>query len=107
MMPAASVSGLYFAHPEAKYFNVGRLGRDQVEDYAAPEGDVASNRPSDGSGQTSATRTADGRRCQARRARGRPCGRFALLREGILTDYLCSERGVAMRLFLGPVSPPL
>jgi 5-methyltetrahydrofolate--homocysteine methyltransferase len=34
MMPAASVSGLYFAHPEAKYFNVGRLGRDQVEDYA-------------------------------------------------------------------------
>ena len=34
MMPAASVSGLYFSHPEAKYFNVGRLGRDQVEDYA-------------------------------------------------------------------------
>jgi 5-methyltetrahydrofolate--homocysteine methyltransferase len=34
MMPAASVSGLYFAHPQAKYFNVGRLGRDQVEDYA-------------------------------------------------------------------------
>jgi 5-methyltetrahydrofolate--homocysteine methyltransferase len=35
MLPAASVSGLYFAHPEAKYFNVGRLGRDQVESYAA------------------------------------------------------------------------
>ena len=34
MMPAASVSGLYFAHPEARYFTVGRLGRDQVEDYA-------------------------------------------------------------------------
>ncbi|MEO7191801.1 MAG: methionine synthase [Vicinamibacterales bacterium] len=34
MMPPASVSGLYFAHPQAKYFNVGRLGRDQVEDYA-------------------------------------------------------------------------
>ena len=34
MMPAASVSGLYFAHPEAKYFTVGRVGRDQVEDYA-------------------------------------------------------------------------
>jgi 5-methyltetrahydrofolate--homocysteine methyltransferase len=34
MTPAASVSGLYFAHPEAKYFNVGRLGRDQIEDYA-------------------------------------------------------------------------
>jgi 5-methyltetrahydrofolate--homocysteine methyltransferase len=34
MMPAASVSGLYFAHPEANYFNVGRLGPDQVEHYA-------------------------------------------------------------------------
>ena len=38
MAPAASVSGLYFAHPEAKYFNVGRLGRDQVEDYARRKG---------------------------------------------------------------------
>ena len=35
MLPAASVSGLYLSHPHAKYFNVGRLGRDQVEDYAA------------------------------------------------------------------------
>ena len=35
MLPAASVSGLYFAHPQAKYFNVGRIGRDQLEDYAA------------------------------------------------------------------------
>jgi 5-methyltetrahydrofolate--homocysteine methyltransferase len=34
MTPAASVSGLYFGHPAARYFNVGRLGRDQVEDYA-------------------------------------------------------------------------
>jgi 5-methyltetrahydrofolate--homocysteine methyltransferase len=34
MLPAASVSGLYFAHPEARYFNVGRLGKDQVEEYA-------------------------------------------------------------------------
>ncbi len=34
MMPAASVSGLYFSHPQAKYFNVGRIGRDQLEDYA-------------------------------------------------------------------------
>jgi 5-methyltetrahydrofolate--homocysteine methyltransferase len=38
MTPAASVSGIYFAHPEARYFSVGRLGRDQVEDYAAREG---------------------------------------------------------------------
>ncbi len=35
MWPAASVSGLYFAHPQARYFNVGLVGRDQVEDYAA------------------------------------------------------------------------
>jgi 5-methyltetrahydrofolate--homocysteine methyltransferase len=35
MTPAASVSGIYFAHPEARYFSVGRIGRDQVEDYAA------------------------------------------------------------------------
>ena len=33
MWPAASVSGLYFAHPEAKYFAVGKIGRDQVRDY--------------------------------------------------------------------------
>ncbi|MDP3274978.1 MAG: methionine synthase [Deltaproteobacteria bacterium] len=38
MSPAASVSGLYFAHPDAKYFMVGRLGRDQVEDYAKRTG---------------------------------------------------------------------
>ena len=34
MTPAASVSGLYFAYPEARYFAVGKLNRDQVEDYA-------------------------------------------------------------------------
>ena len=34
MLPAASVSGLYFAHPMARYFAIGRVGRDQVEDYA-------------------------------------------------------------------------
>jgi 5-methyltetrahydrofolate--homocysteine methyltransferase len=34
MAPAASVSGLYFSHPHARYFTVGRVGRDQVEDYA-------------------------------------------------------------------------
>jgi 5-methyltetrahydrofolate--homocysteine methyltransferase len=34
MLPAASVSGLYFAHPDARYFTVGRIGRDQVEAYA-------------------------------------------------------------------------
>ena len=38
MDPAASVSGLYFAHPEARYFSVGKIGRDQVADYAARKG---------------------------------------------------------------------
>jgi 5-methyltetrahydrofolate--homocysteine methyltransferase len=38
MFPASSVSGLYFAHPEARYFNVGKIGRDQVEEYAARKG---------------------------------------------------------------------
>jgi 5-methyltetrahydrofolate--homocysteine methyltransferase len=38
MTPAASVSGLYFAHPDARYFTVGKIGRDQVESYAARKG---------------------------------------------------------------------
>jgi 5-methyltetrahydrofolate--homocysteine methyltransferase len=38
MWPGAAVSGLYFAHPQAQYFVVGRLGRDQVEDYAERKG---------------------------------------------------------------------
>ncbi|ADJ46939.1 5-methyltetrahydrofolate--homocysteine methyltransferase [Amycolatopsis mediterranei S699] len=38
MTPAASVSGLIFAHPDSRYFTVGRLGRDQVEDYARRKG---------------------------------------------------------------------
>jgi 5-methyltetrahydrofolate--homocysteine methyltransferase len=38
MTPAASVSGLYFAHPQSRYFAVDRLDRDQVEDYARRKG---------------------------------------------------------------------
>ncbi len=38
MMPGASVSGLYFSHPESQYFVVGRIARDQVVDYAARKG---------------------------------------------------------------------
>jgi 5-methyltetrahydrofolate--homocysteine methyltransferase len=34
MTPAASVSGFYLAHPEAAYFNVGRMGEDQIADWA-------------------------------------------------------------------------
>jgi 5-methyltetrahydrofolate--homocysteine methyltransferase len=41
MLPAAAVSGLYFHHPQAKYFAVGRIGRDQVADYAARKGEPA------------------------------------------------------------------
>ena len=35
MWPAASVSGLYFAHPQSKYFNVGKISKEQIEDYAS------------------------------------------------------------------------
>jgi len=34
MLPAASVSGLYFSHPESRYFGIGKVGQDQAEDYA-------------------------------------------------------------------------
>ena len=34
MQPAATVSGYYFSHPESRYFGIGRIGRDQVQDYA-------------------------------------------------------------------------
>jgi 5-methyltetrahydrofolate--homocysteine methyltransferase len=38
MFPAASVSGFYFAHPQSKYFAVGKIGKDQVADYAVRKG---------------------------------------------------------------------
>jgi 5-methyltetrahydrofolate--homocysteine methyltransferase len=38
MWPGAAVSGLYFSHPQSRYFVLGRVGRDQVEDYAARKG---------------------------------------------------------------------
>ena len=38
MTPPSSVSGLYFAHPESKYFAVGKIDRDQLEEYAARKG---------------------------------------------------------------------
>jgi 5-methyltetrahydrofolate--homocysteine methyltransferase len=38
MTPAASVSGLYFSHPESRYFNVGRIGQDQIDAYASKKG---------------------------------------------------------------------
>jgi len=38
MLPASSVSGWYFNHPDSKYFGVGKIGRDQIEDYARRKG---------------------------------------------------------------------
>ena len=38
MWPGAAVSGLYFSHPQSRYFVLGRVGRDQVEDYARRKG---------------------------------------------------------------------
>jgi 5-methyltetrahydrofolate--homocysteine methyltransferase len=35
MLPTASVSGFYFSHPESRYFGLGKIGKDQIEDYAA------------------------------------------------------------------------
>ena len=34
MHPAASVSGFYFSHPDSRYFGIGKIGKDQVDDYA-------------------------------------------------------------------------
>ena len=42
MWPAATVAGWYFSHPAAKYFGVGKIGSDQLADYAARKG-VAPN----------------------------------------------------------------
>ena len=38
MYPASSVCGWYFAHPESKYFGVGKINKDQMEDYAKRKG---------------------------------------------------------------------
>src|SRR5262249_28020914 len=38
MLPTAAVSGFYFSHPDSRYFGVGRIERDQVEDYARRKG---------------------------------------------------------------------
>jgi 5-methyltetrahydrofolate--homocysteine methyltransferase len=38
MTPTAAVSGYYLSHPQARYFGVGKVGRDQVEDYARRKG---------------------------------------------------------------------
>jgi 5-methyltetrahydrofolate--homocysteine methyltransferase len=43
MHPAASVSGFYFSHPESKYFGVGQIGRNQVEDYAQRRGEAVAD----------------------------------------------------------------
>jgi 5-methyltetrahydrofolate--homocysteine methyltransferase len=42
MTPAAAVSGIYLAHPEARYFAVARIGNDQLSDYAARKGEPVS-----------------------------------------------------------------
>ena len=38
MWPGSSVSGFYFAHPASRYFSLGKIGRDQAEDYARRKG---------------------------------------------------------------------
>ena len=55
MTPAASVSGLYFSHPQAKYFAIQRVGADQVEAYARRKGDRVGRGRSAGCGRCSPT----------------------------------------------------
>ncbi len=38
MFPTAAVSGFYFSHPDAKYFSVGKIARDQIESFAQRKG---------------------------------------------------------------------
>ncbi|MCY7360580.1 MAG: methionine synthase, partial [Ignavibacteria bacterium] len=40
MYPASSVSGFYFSHPQSKYFGLGKINKDQVEDYAKRKGET-------------------------------------------------------------------
>ncbi|MFO8022967.1 MAG: vitamin B12 dependent-methionine synthase activation domain-containing protein, partial [Perlabentimonas sp.] len=42
MVPPASVSGYYFSHPQSKYFNVGKIDQEQLEDYSQRMGDIVS-----------------------------------------------------------------
>ena len=51
MWPGSSVSGLYFAHPESRYFGLGKIDRDQVDDYHHAQGHDASPRSSAGSAE--------------------------------------------------------
>ena len=52
MWPGSSVSGLYFAHPESRYFGLGKIDRDQVLDYHLPQGHDGRRKSSAGSGRT-------------------------------------------------------
>jgi 5-methyltetrahydrofolate--homocysteine methyltransferase len=38
MLPTAAVSGFYYSHPQSSYFSVGKVGRDQIENYAGRKG---------------------------------------------------------------------
>ena len=73
MWPGASVSGWYFSHPQSQYFVVGRIGKDQVEDYAERKG-VDLPTPSAGSRRTSATSPRTERLGDQRTAGGGPVG---------------------------------
>ena len=70
MTPAASVSGLYFAHPQAKYFVIQRVGADQVEDYARRKGIATSPRSSARCGRFSPTNRRRPARCADARRSG-------------------------------------
>ena len=69
MIPGAAISGLYFSHPDSHYFGVGKIDRDQVEDYVGRKGwrlktaekwlgSIMNYEPSGGEGKTSKIRAA-------------------------------------------------
>ena len=104
MLPGASVSGLYLWHPQSHYFGIGRIGRDQLEDYAAAQGHA------DGRGGALARAEPAGRRVtgpttgpgHGMDARGRFRDRLAagpLLADGA-TGTLLFSRGIPQRAVL-------
>ena len=96
MWPGSSVSGLYFSHPESFYFGVGKIERDQVEDYAARKGmsvaeterwlaPVLNYIPSQATGRGEGTGAGRGRprqRCRLASARLHLRGASGLAQEG-------------------------
>ena len=96
MWPAASVSGFYLAHPDARYFAVGRIGDDQLADFAARTGLSHGRRAPAARAESLAARVAGARRLRTRDNRTlRP--RAPALRDLVDDALACDERAVDRR----------